>query len=169
MNNNEPPQAAYPFDGKEIRGAAPEPKLKEVLLKDSQGSLLKVSQEGAAKACTEHGMHLPTIRELAKLGQLRGAKGVLEASEVRDQNLTAGFALVTATSPDEKKDDFFYNPVGYVPTRESKGQIFWSSSYCVGCVIPTGANSSHVFDGNDGRIHDHYDSLDFAVRCVSIQ
>lgn len=114
-------------------------------------------------------MHLPTIRELARFGKSRGARGIVEVDQIRDQDREAGAVLVTATNPDGKKDAFYYSPVGYVTrTDEGKEQSYWSSSTCVGCVVggpEAGGTSSYSFDSN-GEIQDHYNYLGFAVRCL---
>lgn len=91
----------------------PPPPLKDVLLKDAHGTPLFLDQETAMKTCAEHGMRLPTIRELALLGQARGAKGILEVSQVRDQDEINGYMLVHPLPVNGKADNFYYNPAGY--------------------------------------------------------
>ena len=152
---------------------APTAKVDDVMLRDDKRNLLKMNQGAAAKACAARGMRLPTIRELAKMGQSRGAKGILETRDVRDQDLRDGFSLVTATNPDGKKDHFYYNPTGYVESAsDSRDQWFWSSSDGAEDNseggAPTNIPVKFTFDDN-GKIHDHYNYLNLAVRCIRNQ
>jgi len=151
----------------------PGPQVVGIVLRDSQGALPKVGQKDAARACSSRGMHLPSIRELARLGKYRGAKGILEVSQFRREDESEGYVLVEATNLNGTKDFFYYSPKGYIPSAgETSETAFWSSSFCVGCVISGseeyGNNSSFSFYGN-GQIQDHYDHLNFAIRCVGTQ
>jgi hypothetical protein len=140
-----------------------------VVLKDERGNLRKASQRSAIQACSQLGMHLPTIRDWAKFGKARGAKGIVEVDRVREQDKLDGAVMITATNSDGRKDDFYYNPSGYVSKPdEGREQPYWSSSLCIGCVVGgsrSGGDSSYSFYSN-GEIHDHYDTLGFAIRCL---
>lgn len=168
VRNPEPPTAPAPQEE-----LPPGPQVVGTVLRDNQGALLKSTQKEAARACSERGMHLPSIRELARLGKFRGAKGIMNVSQFRREDEADGYVLIKSTSPNGVQDFFYYSPKGYVRAAgETSETVFWSSSICVGCVI--GGNeephkgSSHSFYGN-GEIHDHYDDLNFAVRCVGPQ
>ncbi len=123
------------------------------IVRDSRGNLLKMNQEEAVNTCAKRGMHLPTIRELAKICQSRGAKGILETSKVQEggssDNLPLEYSpnnteddtyyLYSVKNSNGKRDEFYFNPRGYVaPPGDLGNQNFLSSSvhfYRAGQVV----------------------------------
>ncbi|RYZ94241.1 MAG: hypothetical protein EOP11_26645 [Proteobacteria bacterium] len=138
------------------------------ILRDEDGHFVRANQSGAAAACAAKGMRLPTLRELAQLATSRGAKGIKEQSEIRETDLAGGYILETPTDPSGKRDDFYYNSLGYrEPDRGAGKQAFWSSSACVACVLGGGgASSAYAFDAASGKFYDKYETLSYSVRCL---
>lgn len=97
------------------------------LLRSEDGRLLHLSQPEAMKACPE-GTRLPTIRELAKISQTRGAKGILEANQ--DDEIPAGYEKISAINFDGQEDEFYFSREGYKHPEGDLGEswMFWSSS-----------------------------------------
>lgn len=168
MVNTDRPQSTARSGRKGIDAGAEVPGArKEVILRDATGRVLRAKQKDAAKACSSRGMHLPTLRELAELAEQRGAKGLKELHAIEEPDLAAGYVLHTPTNPDGKRDDFYYNRRGYrEPDRKVIGEIFWSSSACVGCVEGTGADSAYAFSSVTGEIADKYATIPYGVRCL---
>lgn len=111
------------------------------LLKDTYGNILFFSQDEASglsgftgkkeitDVCQTRGKgHLPTIRELAEEAQSRGAKGILELSQVNPDQVPTGYYKISAINPDGNKDEFYYNPEGYILRSDLYVYRFWSSS-----------------------------------------
>lgn len=147
--------------------AKPRP-LKDRVLRDEEGLLLRSSQEGAAKACAARGMRLPTFRELAELAVTRGAKGIIETSDFTPEHHGKAYFLVKPLNPDGFQDAFYYNSIGYKePVFQAARAEFWSSSTCVNCVIGgEGGNSAYSMDAETGDARDRYADVTLAVRCV---
>ncbi len=190
-----PTLISYVNEESSQKNRTPLPPLKDVLLRDEQGNYPLSGMDEAIKACEAHGMRLPTIRELAHLGQARGAKGILEGSEKRDQDEMEGYKLVRALTAEGKTDQFYYNPSGYVDSLRSQigknnlvgmpsadGElnntygtedplgrlIYWSHSETVGHhdEADPELRSFYVLDIY-GKIHDHYRSVKGLARCVT--
>lgn len=87
--------------------------------------------------CAAKGQRLPTIRELARLAQSRGAKGILEVGAIREQDLIEGYKKVEALETNGKKDIFYYNSAGYLdPTQTSLATKFEGQRSEDGMRIP---------------------------------
>jgi hypothetical protein len=137
------------------------------VVRDNHANPLLMNQADAMKACAGHGMHLPTIRELAKISQSMGAKGILEKSEVQEGKVPAGFYLVIAIDPNGKKDEFYFNYSGYNrPAGDLGNNWFWSSS-----VVSDVSYNGYGLDGYVGDVYVPYDPRVpySAVRCVAGQ
>ncbi|MGE3260721.1 MAG: hypothetical protein AB7K68_02970 [Bacteriovoracia bacterium] len=172
------------------------PPLQDVVLRDSQGNYPFLGKDEAIKACAKRGMQLPTIRELALLGQTRGAKGIVEPHELVGRDADA-YEQVKALVPGGGVDEFYYDSSGYreplhfqigkfnlvgMHSEESKITVvdsgvdpegflfYWSSSEAVGHHLEEDPNlhSFYVFDVH-GKIHDHYRSVKGLIRCVQKQ
>lgn len=137
------------------------------IVRDADGHVLTMSQKQAIKACAENGMHLPTIRELAKLSQSMGAKGILE-TRVKDGSgeKPEGFHLVSSINPDGKKDEFYFSRSGYVAPKGDLGNnFFWSSS--VDSRVPKYGNGLNGANGADVINFGADPNFNFAVRCFA--
>lgn len=103
-------------------------KISGAVLRNADGSIRFMNQLMAMKACPA-GTHLPTTRELAEESQARGAKGILELSQVPDFRPPPGYEKISAINPDATKDEFYFSPEGYKrPSGESEQYWLWSSS-----------------------------------------
>jgi hypothetical protein len=130
------------------------------IVRDEYGNLLIMSQAGAIKACADQGMRLPTIRELAKMSQAMGARGILETNEVKEGEVPAGFYLVSAIDPNGQKDTFYFNYFGYVrPAGDLGNNWFWSSS-----AVSGSSDGGYVLRGDVGDAG--YDGRDYYVSAV---
>ena len=132
------------------------------ILRGDQGRLLRMNQTDAIQACSKHGMHLPTIRELAKISQALGSKGILELSQVESGKVPDGYFKISAVNPDGTKDEFYFNNDGYKrPEGDLGSNWFWSSSVYsyysyYGCYL----------SGNSGYVGYYYRDDSDAARCV---
>jgi hypothetical protein len=100
------------------------------LLIDPGGHLMKMNQNEALKACADHEMHLPTIKEWMK-----------ECSPSGPMHSIATF--VTAKNADGTKDEFSA-VCPYKPLAGEMGKNwFWSSS-----AMTDGSNEIYVFNGD---------------------
>ena len=131
------------------------------VLRDEQGKVLIMNQADAIKDCSQHGMHLPSIHELAKIGQDLGAKGILELSQVESGKVPDGYYKISAVNPDGTKEEFYFNYDGYKrPEGDLGNNWFWSSS-----VNSDYSFSGYYLYGNSGYVY-HYRSYYNAARCV---
>lgn len=83
------------------------------------------NQDGASKYCSELGKRLPTIRELAGIRALEGAKGILEMDQVDSNNIPLGYDPIWVVNADGSKDSFYFSDEGFAHPRNDR---FWSSS-----------------------------------------
>lgn len=144
-------------------------KLKDRVLRDEEGLLLRSGQAEAAKACAAQGMRLPTFRELAELAVTRGAMGIIEPGDFQPEQHGSAYSLVKPLNSDGYQDAFYYNPIGYKePVFQASRAEFWSSSTCVNCVIGgEGGNSAYSMDAETGGARDRYSDVPLGVRCVA--
>lgn len=112
------------------------------VLRDGSGNVLYLSQIEASgistltgkkerpDACEVAGKgHLPTLRELAEDAQKKGAKGILEVSQVDPNEVPSGYSKISAYNSDGQIDEFYFNRSGYKrPHGEIGDYTFWSSS-----------------------------------------
>lgn len=128
-----------------------------VLTKDN-GEILSLSQKDALTACPQ-GTRLPTIHEVAIYNQSRGALGILELNQIKDNKIPPGYLKVEALNPDGSKNTFYYNYIGYKNSAERKWRNpFWSSSVDDGYGLGTYGTTGDIFG---------YDPAGLcAVRCV---
>lgn len=98
-----------------------------VTLRWPDGSIRNYSFEEAKRACPA-GTHLPTVRELAKECQKRGAKGIFEVSEVDPNDPPFFFGKISAINLDGAKDEFYFEEKGYQPGDGLEDSFYWTSS-----------------------------------------
>jgi hypothetical protein len=123
------------------------------LLIDSAGHLMKMNQDEALKACSDHQMHLPTIKEWMEICAPSGPMHGIET-------------FVTAKNADGTKDEFSANCPYKALAGEFGKNWFWSSS-----VMTNGSNEIYAFNadtfyvgsGPSNYIDDHGNRG--AVRC----
>ena len=124
----------------------------------------------ALKACPS-GKHLPSARELAKLSQLNGAKGIMEIDSAKllgadpdvpprqGANLTffqkTGYDFVDTFIPGTSgtRDRFYFNPRGYKQPESIGCEGYqdvqsWSASIYV--YLPN--SHAYLFDGDAGEL-----------------
>lgn len=141
-----------------------------ILISDDN-SVRLMNHYDAMKACPK-GTHLPTIRQLAKLSQASGAKGVLNR-DVLNPNPPRGYYDIAVSNQTgdrlRERDRFYYSHQGYQrPSGDLGNYSFWSSSIC--CTLDT--KTAYYLDGWNGEISETYraevdhHSLS-AVRCVA--
>ena len=98
------------------------------VLADNRGEAPLMVFSEAKKACPR-GTHLPSIREMTKDAQANGARGILEAWQVKEA--PEGYVEINAMKSNGKIDHFFFNPSGY-RYRDSEEEIgmhyFWTTS-----------------------------------------
>lgn len=83
--------------------------------KNCKGPLALVTWEQALKVCPA-GTHLPTVRELAKYGQSRGARGIIEIDQCKKlPNFPPNYSIerYLATGQYNGPDEFCYDSSGY--------------------------------------------------------
>lgn len=137
------------------------------LIRDAEGNLLFMNRAQAVKACADQKMHLPTIRELAKMSQAMGAKGILETSEVKKGEVPNYYPdfyfLVSAINPNGQKDEFYFNISGFVPPDgDWRNNWFWSSS-----VLSNHSGLGYVLVGYSADISHDFRVARYAVRCAA--
>ena len=132
-------------------------------LRNSDGSLLFVRQYEAMKACPQ-GMHLPTIRELAKISVKTGAEIFeMDYHEMDPDSKvpTQYFDKVSAVNPNGKKDDFYLIFFDYkFPKQGHIDECTWSSSLTQGS-----SEIAYCLNGARVGTDDTSDTL-HAVICV---
>jgi hypothetical protein len=159
-----------------------EVKLIQGLLREPDGSLLRADYSNIESKCAGMGMRLPTIRELANLAKSRGAKGILNSFQIKDQERMAEkVEHIMAINPDGKADDFFYAPEGFkhdsnhqnIPEDSGEGGFWlqghwlWSSSRSPKCPLEEPAKfCAYAFDAKSGKISDKYDTVQLSASCV---
>lgn len=97
-------------------------------------ALMPWPQYGGDHRCPK-GMHLPSIREFAKESESRGAKGILELSQVPSPlQPPAGYILIKEERHDDTVDSFYYSNEGYMcalslySSPKCSPGYFWSKS-----------------------------------------
>ena len=139
---------------------------KDGILRKSDGSLQLMSHDDATDACPD-GTHLPNVRELAKIAQELGAKGILETSDIKDGVVPEGYTKICGKSGDRDEDEFYYNYNGYKrPAGDLGKNWFWSSSR-VGCEGTSGAfnlNGEFGFIMSDDTNESQFYYT--AIRCI---
>ncbi len=167
---------------------------RDSLLKDNEGRPhIFSTQAEAAQACATLRMRLPTIRELARLGQARGAKGIREFNELTAEDpvvelmdlKNAGYKLVRAQDPGGKQDQFYYDHAGFrepdkdlqaqLAEGELNGRIFNDPSAPVVHIMQYWSSSARLNDpkhyvyylGLYGLIFPQKPTMASLVRCVA--
>ncbi len=138
------------------------------IVRNSDGSILYMSQFDAVDYCANQGMHLPSARELAQLSQSLGARGIKEDYEFPGPAAyyNPGYIPVNGKNSDGKIDSFYFDFHGYNrPAGDLGNNWFWSSSvnrYYIG--------DAFILDGRDGDVFRFPQSVSHvAVRCVAGQ
>lgn len=135
-----------------IRELQPTPVIGDIV-RNTDGSIRYMNQYDAVQYCANQGMHLPSARELAQLSMNLGAKGILEMHDIKNGHVPEGYHHVKAKNADGKDDSFYFNDVGYQPTKGDLGHSWlWSSSVC-----------SDISDFAYGQSGD-YGSIGFVIR-----
>lgn len=133
------------------------------ILRDADGSIRYMNQHDAMKACPA-GTHLPTIRELAKESQARGAIGILEVNQGNSDGVPTGYYKISAINPNGQKDEFYFNCEGYKrPNGDLGNNWFWSSS-----LHSNYSDFGYLLNGGSGFVGygDSPDNNNPAVLCV---
>tara|TARA_Y100000590_G_scaffold445177_1_gene576939 strand:- start:1067 stop:1573 length:507 start_codon:yes stop_codon:yes gene_type:complete len=117
-----------------------------------------VSHDQAIKICSEKGMRLPTVRELALYAESRGAQGISETEKPRHY-------LIKGSDAEGNSDPFYFSYKGYEPPEGELGEYwFWTSS------IPSDYTPvAYLLMGKYGDITysvRNYFFRHIAVRCV---
>lgn len=146
--------------------------LEQTLLKDAHGQPLTVGQVEAAAACEKQGMRLPTVRELAEFAALRGAQGILPATETEGRIDEKEVRSIKAKNQDGQADEFYYGHIGFRPYnglyQESGEPLFWSSSKGE-CLILEGERAKfcgYVLHAHKGQLSGKYDWVQGQANCV---
>jgi hypothetical protein len=124
-------------------------------------------------ACKKAGKgRLTTARELAMLAKSRGAKGILEMSQVDPEREAAGdyfmqgYFLKSTINPDGKRDQFYYSAKGYTPPADKDEQLI----FAVSSIDTTYYWNTFFFDGYAGYMEQedewNYSYSGLAVRCT---
>lgn len=132
----------------------------------AQGAPCLMTQAQADELCTSRGMHLPTSRELVAFSVSMGAKGRLEASEVKRGKVPEGYYLVDSLNPGRKRDPLYFNHTGYDAKRGGlQGELLWTAS-----LVPGKPAYAHVFygdwGGGGGKPQEHRRTYRNSVRCL---
>lgn len=135
--------------------------------RDSEGRVLKMSQDNAESRCANHGLKLPTARELALYSQSLGALGVCETAypgrrvdpdssvwtEIRKMGEDGYYPIYAKNASGGLVVDFYFSARGYKRPQGDRGDYwFWSSTAhpyddrYVGYVF-------HGFGGDIGYLH----------------
>lgn len=150
---------------------------KDRIVKHSDGSIAYLPLSQAKAFCDEHGLHLPTAREVALLAQSLGAKGILETSftdisvkmnevktEILEKKAQGYYPIYKLNSQRQTVVDFYYSEEGYVRPEGDTGKYwFWTYS-----LQPADKNYAYVLISTNGRITSDYNPVMYAgaaVRC----
>lgn len=145
------------------------------ILRNDDGTIRYMNLDEALQSCPR-GTHLPTVRELARDAQSRGAKGILETSQVNPNQVSPFVIKVSAVDPNGRLDEFYYDYRGYQrPMGDLGNNNFWSSS---SVARPIQFNSGYVlshwravghapdYPRENGGIYEAYRIYKgYAVRC----
>ena len=147
------------------------------ILRDDSGNIRRMNQYEASGVNPQTGKketpdvceaagkgHLPTARELAKISQARGAKGILEPNQVKPSKLSTGFGRISAIDPNGQLDEFYFSDVGYQrPQQEYLTALFWSSS-----INSRSSDEVYALNGAYGNVYVEFRvRYNLAVLCVT--
>ncbi len=137
---------------------------------EASGTQPSTGEKVTLDACEAAGKgHLPTIREFAMESQAKGAKGILEISQVDPNHIPAGYDKITSINANDKEDEFYFNHDGYKqPAGDLGNNWFWSAS-----VFGNETSFAYILNGESGSLkigyrndHIHDDMHGYVVRCI---
>ena len=103
------------------------------ILRYDDGAIHLMTYKEMMKTSCPASTHLPTIRELAIETQSRGAKGILEVTQVNPKKVPRGYDLIQSMNVAGQLDQFYFSYEGYnspyTGPEADLGTIFWSRSW----------------------------------------
>lgn len=130
------------------------------VLAESKTEIPQYTHPDAKTFCESLGKRLPSARELAQYAIERGAAGILEPKQYKNQD---GYMPINKLVTNYTTElDFYYNPDGYVPTENDvKKAWLWSASYG-----PHNIDFVYVFNLKSGEFDFDARIMKNGARCI---